>query len=383
MARVLLTSVSKAFDTTVAVKDFTVEVVDKELVSFLGPSGCGKTTTLRAIAGFETITGGEIAIGDAAVAAPARGIFVPPEQRQTGMVFQSYAVWPHMTVFDNVGYPLKIKRLERAALRRAVHEVLELVRLDGLEGRYPHQLSGGQQQRVALARALVMRPAVLLLDEPLANLDANLREQMRFEIKDLQRRTGVTIIYVTHDQGEAMALSDRIVVMHAGMIQQIGTPREIYERPANVFVASFIGLANFLPVDLVERRDGRATVALREGAPGHHVTADLPSDQHATEWLLSVRPEDVQLGQPDGAIATGTLVRRVYLGATNDYLVRLGQSEVRVIADKHQFIEEGQMVGLTFRRSVLFAAEEVPNLGAPSAAEGSGMGEVWTAEPVP
>ncbi len=357
MAEVVLSNVTKAYDQTVAVKDFSVEIADHELVSFLGPSGCGKTTTLRAVAGFETISGGEISIGDTLVAAPRRGVDVPPERREAGMVFQSYAVWPHMTVFDNVAYPLKIKRVDRANLKREVDDVLALVRLDGLQARYPHQLSGGQQQRVALARALVMRPAVLLLDEPLANLDAHLREQMRFEIKDLQRRTGVTIIYVTHDQAEAMALSDRIVVMHLGEIQQIGTPREIYEHPANDFVAAFIGVANFLPVDVVERTaDGLARVTLRD-APARPIEAiEQPTARPGGEPLVSIRPEDIQFVDPGAADATATVVRRVYLGATVDYLVRVGSRDLRVVTGRDAVFEEGQTVGLRFHRSLLFSA---------------------------
>ncbi|NLT46298.1 MAG: ABC transporter ATP-binding protein, partial [Thermotogaceae bacterium] len=208
MSRVVLKNLSKSFGEVNVVNDISLEIIDHEFLSFLGPSGCGKTTTLRMIAGFDMPTVGEIFIGDLLVSSAEKKVFVPPEDRNVGMVFQNYAVWPHMDVFKNVAYPLKISKVKSADIRDRVMRVLSLVKLKGMESRYPHQLSGGQQQRVALARALIMEPDVMLLDEPLSNLDAKLREEMRFEIKDIQRRIGVTIIYVTHDQAEAMAMSD-------------------------------------------------------------------------------------------------------------------------------------------------------------------------------
>jgi len=225
MATVRLIGIRKEFGDVVAVDQFTVDIADGEFVSFLGPSGCGKTTTLRMIAGFDMPTSGDIFIGDALMSSVERNIFAAPEERNIGMVFQNYAVWPHMTVFDNIAYPLKIKKEKRNIRQNKVEQSLSLVGLEGFGERYPHQLSGGQQQRVALARALIMNPEVMLLDEPLSNLDAKLREEMRFEIKDLQKKTEVTIIYVTHDQAEAMVMSDRIVVMNAGYIQQVDSQR--------------------------------------------------------------------------------------------------------------------------------------------------------------
>ena len=246
MAEVRIEHVFKRFGAVTAVNDFDLVVKDGEFVSILGPSGCGKTTTLRMIAGFERATEGEIYIGDHCVSSSIKGSFAPPEKRDIGMVFQSYAVWPHMTVAENVGYPLKIQKVDKKEREERVQKLLELVHLGEYSKRYPHQLSGGQQQRVALARALVAQPGLLLLDEPLSNLDAKLRESMRFEILAIQKELGITVVYVTHDQGEAMAMSDRVVVMSAGVVQQIGAPHEIYTKPANKMVADFIGLVNFI-----------------------------------------------------------------------------------------------------------------------------------------
>ncbi|MDD4479781.1 MAG: ABC transporter ATP-binding protein, partial [Mesotoga sp.] len=253
MSKVVLKGLSKSFGEVNVVNNIDLEINDREFLSFLGPSGCGKTTTLRMIAGFDMPTTGEIFIGERLVSSVDKKIFVPPEERNVGMVFQNYAVWPHMDVFKNVAYPLKIKKTGADEMKERVLKVLSMVKLTGMEKRYPHQLSGGQQQRVALARALVMEPDVMLLDEPLSNLDAKLREEMRFEIKDIQRRIGVTIIYVTHDQAEAMAMSDRILLLHNARVQQLGTPRDLYERPENQFVADFIGLINFLKIDVADR----------------------------------------------------------------------------------------------------------------------------------
>ncbi len=223
-----------------AVDDFNLQIMSGEFVSFLGPSGCGKTTSLRMLAGLERNTQGAISIDGVVVSDPANSVFVPPEKRRVGMVFQSYAVWPHMNVFDNVAYPLKIAKTPKSEIESRVNEMLAIVELNGLSERMPSQLSGGQQQRVALARGLVMQPKVLLLDEPLSNLDAKLREKMRRDIREIQQRLKLTVVYVTHDQIEANTMSDRIVIMRAGRIVQIGTPGEIREAPADEFVAEFI-----------------------------------------------------------------------------------------------------------------------------------------------
>jgi iron(III) transport system ATP-binding protein len=349
MAEVRLESVTKRFKEAVAVADFSVRVAQGEFVALLGPSGCGKTTTLRMVAGFVEPTAGEIYIGDRLACAPARGVFVPPEERRIGMVFQSYAVWPHMTVFANVAYPLKIKRLPRAEIRQRVERMLELTRLAGLGDRQPHRLSGGQQQRVALARALVMEPAVLLLDEPLSNLDARLREEMRFEIKDLQRRVGVTIIYVTHDQAEAMAMSDRVLVMNAGRVHQVGTPQQIYEQPADRFVTDFVGLANFLPCRVADDRSG---VLLGDGPGGPRIACPVPPAVTGPA-LVAIRPEHVRLTREPGEVR-GTVSRRVYLGRLIDYRIRLGNLELRAEAPAGAPFAEGDAVALTIERALVF-----------------------------
>ena len=283
MAEVKINHVFKRFGGVTAVNDFDLTVKDGEFVSILGPSGCGKTTTLRMIAGFERATEGEIYIGNHCVSSSNQGTFVPPEKRDIGMVFQSYAVWPHMTVAENVGYPLKIQKVDKKEREERVQRMLELVHLGEYSKRYPHQLSGGQQQRVALARALVAQPGLMLLDEPLSNLDAKLRESMRFEILAIQKELGITVVYVTHDQGEAMAMSDRVVVMSKGVVQQIGAPHEIYTQPANKMVADFIGLVNFIDGDV---RGDRVFIK------GSNVSFPNNSDVKG-EATIAVRPENI------------------------------------------------------------------------------------------
>jgi iron(III) transport system ATP-binding protein len=241
MSQVEFKDVGKLYPGQVwAVKDFNLKVNDGEFVSFLGPSGCGKTTTLRMLAGLEKNTHGTVHLDGEIVNDPLENHFLPPEKRRIGMVFQSYAVWPHMNVFENVAYPLRITKRPNSEIQKSVNAMLELVELGGLSNRSPHQLSGGQQQRVALARGLVMEPKVLLLDEPLSNLDAKLREKMRKDIREIQKKLKLTVVYVTHDQVEARTMSDRIVIMKSGAIVQVGTADEIKERPANEFVRDFI-----------------------------------------------------------------------------------------------------------------------------------------------
>src|ERR1700754_4531824 len=258
MSTVSLEGVSRSFGDFVAVNGIDLRVSEGEFLTLLGPSGCGKTTTLRMVAGLEQNTGGRISIGNEVVSDAARGIFVPSERRRLGMVFQSYAIWPHMTVFDNVAYPLRVRRRPAAEIRDLVSRALRLVEMEGFADRPAPALSGGQQQRVAIARALVFEPTVLLLDEPLSNLDAKLRLQMGEEFRAIQRRLGMTTLYVTHDQSEAMMLSDRVVVMQAGRVLQIGKPEEIYRYPANRTVAGFFGTPNLLTasVEACARIDG-------------------------------------------------------------------------------------------------------------------------------
>ncbi len=326
MAEVKLEGVSKRFGQFDAVSDFTETIHDGEFVSLLGPSGCGKTTTLRMVAGFEKATAGRISIGERLVSCSQTGTFLPPEKRNIGMVFQSYAVWPHMDVFSNVAYPLKVRKFPKAQLRSKVEHVLDLVHLAGLEGRFPNQLSGGQQQRVALARALVAEPALLLLDEPLSNLDAKLRESMRFEIKDVQRRLQITVVYVTHDQAEAMVMSDRIIVMDKGVIQQVDVPRVIYESPINRFVADFIGLINFFHATVLSVQGEEAELEVKE-APGLNPAGTRLFSLTCPGALvtLAVRPEAVSLAKSaiEGAIP-GRLVRKTYLGNEFEYRISPG-----------------------------------------------------------
>lgn len=345
MSEVRIEHVFKRFGDVTAVSDFDLTVKDGEFVSLLGPSGCGKTTSLRMIAGFERATEGEIYIGDHCVSSHIKNTFVPPEKRDIGMVFQSYAVWPHMTVTENVAYPLKIQKVLKEERAARVAEMLKLVHLDEYGSRYPHQLSGGQQQRVALARALVMRPGLLLLDEPLSNLDAKLRESMRFEISSIQKELGITVIYVTHDQSEAMTMSDRVVVMSRGVIQQIGTPYEIYRNPANKMVADFIGLVNFVEGEV---QGDRVYIS------GTGVS--FPNTSGITgSATIAVRPENITMSRTSGTIE-GTLVHRFYLGDAVDYRVQCKHHVIRVIVKGAELKEftDGEKVYLDFDKIMVF-----------------------------
>lgn len=345
MSEVRIEHVFKRFGDVTAVSDFDLTVKDGEFVSLLGPSGCGKTTSLRMIAGFERATEGEIYIGDHCVSSHIKNTFVPPEKRDIGMVFQSYAVWPHMTVTENVAYPLKIQKVPKEERAARVAEMLKLVHLDEYGSRYPHQLSGGQQQRVALARALVMRPGLLLLDEPLSNLDAKLRESMRFEISSIQKELGITVIYVTHDQSEAMTMSDRVVVMSRGVIQQIGTPYEIYRNPANKMVADFIGLVNFVEGEV---QGDRVYIS------GTGVS--FPNTSGITgSATIAVRPENITMFRTSGTIE-GTLVHRFYLGDAVDYRVQCKHHVIRVIVKGAELKEftDGEKVYLDFDKIMVF-----------------------------
>ena len=322
MAFLTLTSVRKTFagGGAAAVQDFNLDVARGEFVSFLGPSGCGKTTTLRMIAGFERPTSGTITVGDKDITNK------PPNQRDVGMVFQSYALFPNMTVADNIGFGLKVRKKPKADIDKRVTELLGLIHLEDRGGRYPWQLSGGQQQRIALARALAIEPQVLLLDEPLSALDAKIRIVLRKEIRAIQRQLGITTVYVTHDQEEALSLSDRVVVMSDGRIEQIGTPSEIYNFPATAFVASFVGTLNLVSARVIDASAGRLSLDGQE-IRASKVTTDTSTDGKVT---LALRPEGISLGQGDadanrlhGAVEDinflGSIVRiRVKLGAGSD-----------------------------------------------------------------
>jgi len=286
MSYLELTDIEKRFGDTTAVKGFNLSTARGEFVSFLGPSGCGKTTTLRMIAGFETPTSGRITLDGGDIT------YRPPNKRNVGMVFQSYALFPNMTVNDNVGFGLRVRKRPKSQIKVRVQELLDLVHLGDKGGRYPYQLSGGQQQRVALARALAFEPQVLLLDEPLSALDAKIRVTLRHEIRSIQRQLGITTVYVTHDQEEALSLSDRIVVMSEGHVEQIGTPFEIYNFPATPFVASFVGTLNILPAKVIDAAAGRLSVAGQEIRIAKRVEA-----QAGSTISLALRPEMVTLGE--------------------------------------------------------------------------------------
>jgi len=348
-----LESLTKQFGEVVAVDALTLETHEGELLAVVGPSGCGKTTLLRLIAGLEVPDQGAIYLRGEMLFGE-KGVFVPPHRRQVGMVFQNYALWPHMNVFENVAYPLRVRGLGRGKVRREVGKVLSLVRLEGLERRHPHQLSGGEQQRAALARALVMRPRLLLLDEPLSNLDAHLREEMRFEIKRIQRETGVTIVHVTHDQAEAMAIADRIAVMKRGRLVQTGLPRELYEHPRTEFVARFIGETNLLPCRVVES-DGRRAVLLPNGVAVEVGDLDGPSagsGRCLSEWpaVLSVRPEDIVLSR-DGGGAEGEIAEVVYLGNVVYYRLSGGGVDLKVQAAPGEPFQAQERVYFRIRRA--------------------------------
>ena len=343
MATVTIRHITKTFGDNVVLKDFNEVFGDGEFITLLGPSGCGKTTMLRIIAGFERPTAGELYIDDTLVTGGRT--FVPPEKRGIGMVFQSYAVWPHMNVFDNVAYPLTIQKAGKGEIRERVDRVLEIAHLAKYAERFPNQLSGGQQQRVALARALVAAPKLLLLDEPLSNLDAKLRESMRFEIKEIQKKLGITVVYVTHDQTEAMAMSDRIFLINRGVVQQSGSPEDIYNTPANQFVADFLGKVDFFKG---EAQDGRIVIPAMGGQ-------SLPYDGPRTGKVdVAVRPENISIAD-DGPL-TGALEAQYYLGDTDDCRVRVGDALVRVIAPgwDYRLLHTGQPVRLAIREFMVF-----------------------------
>jgi spermidine/putrescine transport system ATP-binding protein len=319
---IVVEGVTKRFDDVTAVDDISITIPGGEFFSLLGPSGCGKTTTLRMIAGFEAPDAGRILLQGADVT------HVPPAKRNVNMVFQAYGLFPHMTVGENVAFGPKIKKWSREETRQRVSEAIKTVRLDGFEDRRPGQLSGGQQQRVALARALVNRPAALLLDEPLGALDLKLRKEMQLELKDLQQRTGTTFVYVTHDQEEAMTMSDRIAVMNGGVVEQLATPKELYQRPASAFVAGFIGTSNLIELR-VDRRDGDLlTMDLGEG---QRILAVASEDGAADRATITVRPEWIKLSTGEvGDRAThvgGTVVDVVYLGSVTQLIVLLPTGE--------------------------------------------------------
>ena len=345
MAYIEIRDLFKRYKSVVAVNRIQLEVEKGEMLTLLGPSGCGKTTTLRCIAGLERPEEGDIIIDGKPMLSKG---FVQPSKRGIGMVFQNYAVWPHMKVFNNIVYGLKLQKLPKKEIKEKAQNVLALVGLSGLENRYPSQLSGGQQQRVALARALVRNPKVLLLDEPLSNLDAKLREELRFEIKSLVRRMGITSVYVTHDQAEAMVISDRIAVMDSGNVVQLGTAQDIYKKPANKFVADFIGTMNFMPGKIVEvlQDTGQVYVNTEFSERMLCQTTDIGAAIKGKEVYASIRPEDVEVftepPQTSENVFKGTIAHKAYLGNFLYFFVNINDTMIRVQVTHHLPQEEGQ-----------------------------------------
>ena len=342
MASVDLRGLTKRYGAVAAVDDVSLRIDHGQLVCLLGPSGCGKTTTLRLIAGFLEPTEGEIHVGDRLVSSKARTL--PPEQRNMSMIFQSYALWPHMTVAENIIYGLKLRKIDRDTIAKKLAAILATTKLEPLAQRYPGELSGGQQQRVALARALIVEPETLLLDEPLSNLDANLREEMRFEIRRLHDEYRYTTVYVTHDQSEAMTTADLIAVMNGGKVDQLGTPEDIYARPQSEFVARFIGASNVL------KGTARDENHVAFGGATLRVTGErLAAGQSAA---VAIRQHDIQLSTlvPPSTENTikATVARQVYLGASRDYVVETSDgNSLRVVTPTETAVEKGREVWLT------------------------------------
>ena len=342
MASVELRGLTKRYGDLAVVNDVSLRIEHGLLVCLLGPSGCGKTTTLRLIAGFVEPSAGEIAVGERVVSSPARTL--PPESRNMSMIFQSYALWPHMTVAENVAYGLKLRKIDKATIARKVNAMLGTTKLDALASRYPGELSGGQQQRVALARALIVEPETLLLDEPLSNLDTNLREEMRFEIRRLHDEYRYTTVYVTHDQSEAMTTADIIAVMNGGKIEQAGSPEEIYDRPRSEFVARFIGSSNVLK--------GRARDADHVEIAGATLRCVGAKMTPGAETAVSIRQHDVHIMPVEPAsglenMLPATVTRHVFLGNSRDYMVEIADgTALRAVTPADQSVPQGTRVWL-------------------------------------
>ncbi len=352
MSAIELINVSKVFGSVRAVDKLNLTVEQGECFSFLGPSGCGKTTTLRMIAGFENLDEGELYSDSRLFSSSYKHFYLPPEKRDFGMVFQAFAVWPHMSVYDNVAFPLKIKKLPKDEIRSRTEMALKATSLVKEAELFPQTLSGGQQQRIALARAVAINPKVMLLDEPLSNLDPHLREEMRFEIKELQTRFGFTVIYVTHDQAEAMALSDRMLVMKEGVVQQIGGPLDIYNKPENKFVFSFIGLSDFIPVVI---KNGK--VFVEGGEECGEVNTTIPSDLvPGVEYDIACRPSEIDFATSG---VRARVIRRTYLGDIVDYLLEIGNVHIRVQKPRrHTTARVGETCFIRFNRLLWYDRRE-------------------------
>jgi iron(III) transport system ATP-binding protein len=333
MPDVKIEKLIKRFGNVTAIAEVDIHIPDGKIITLLGPSGCGKTTTLRCLAGFENADEGQIWIGDRLIFDSRQKINLSPQKRGMGMVFQSYAVWPHMSVFENIAFPLRIRKAARSEVDERVARALSMVGIEELKDRLPSEISGGQQQRVAFARAIVYEPAVLLLDEPLSNLDAKLREQMRFEILELQRKIGVTTVYVTHDQEEAMVLSDEVLIMDFGKVIQRGDPEAIYFDPSNEFVADFIGKINFLNGTITQLEESASVVGIEEEGFRSEIHSTRTNYSKGQKVLASVRPENIQIhtSKPDQEINTwpAKLIRKNFLGGLFDMVVGVQGKELR------------------------------------------------------
>jgi len=333
LAELVVTGLTRAYGNVRAVDDISFTVADGELVTLLGPSGCGKSTTLFSIAGLDRPDRGQIRVGANVFFDSARGVHLAPEHRNCGLVFQSYALWPHMTVRDNVAFPLKLRKVPRGKARERAERALALVEMERYGERYPHELSGGQQQRIALARTLVYEPQLLLLDEPLSNLDAKLRLRARGWLRELQTRLKITTLYVTHDQDEALALSDRIAVMSAGKIVQLATPREIYRSPASPFIADFVGHSNILFGTPVESSPGSPGMRLADSQLIE--LGELPTGTPGPRLQVAIRPEHITLRTGPAGIGAqnllrGRIIQRDFLGTHFEYLISIGDAVIRV-----------------------------------------------------
>ncbi len=354
---IMIEGVAKSYAEHHVLQNLNLNIQKGECFTLLGPSGCGKTTLIRLLAGHEVPEAGKISIDNTIVTDSASGEYIPPERRGLGIVFQDYAVWPHMSVYENIAYPLKMEKRPKNEIDELVKKMIDVVGMTGLEKRLPSELSGGQQQRVALARALVADPSVMLLDEPLSNLDANLREEMRFEIKALQQKFGITVLYVTHDQEVALAISDRIAIMdNAGNIRQIGTPYEIFEQPKDLFIFKFMGIANFLHT----RRENDAYVV---GGGSQPIPWDGPQGS-AENWVVGFRPSDAVISR-SGPGLRGVIKRANFLGASMDYMIEIDGETMRTELETHQAINnnlmfsEGEECYINFRSLLWFDAAQL------------------------
>ena len=344
MAILKVNNLSKSFGKVKAVREVTFEATEGKVLSLLGPSGCGKTTTLRCIAGFENPDRGEIYLDDRKITS------IPPEKRGIGMVFQNYALWPHMTVYGNLAFSLQIRKVPKPEIDKRIKKVLSMVQLEGYENRYPRQMSGGQQQRIAMARALVFEPEIMLLDEPLSNLDAQLREEMRFEFTELQRKLGITAVYVTHDQAEALVISDKIVILDQGKIVQSGSPKDIYSNPKNKFVAGFIAVTSFINgrIDSFTEEKKKVIVKTDDGLAIHGFNNSFDIGQKVS---VAMRMNVIKFIQDENKndkntvnMFRGKIIQSSYLGNIIDYKIKVGNWEVRTNSDAKYNFKIGEEV---------------------------------------